>query len=124
MSKDTVQFINNLSIMHARSAYGTSSPQQRSSRHLLRMFLRDPENAWDLKRIEQAATLGGASDYVAKLPKKWNEILYPVDTNYSSQYPIPPGPMKDVMAKVEKQSDLSGMFFFCSNETKILILNA
>ena len=91
--------------------------------------LGDPENAWDLKRIEQAATLGGSSDYVAKLPKKWNEILYPVDTNYSSQYPIPPGPMKDVMAKVEKQSDLSGMFFFCSKplsstETKILILNA
>jgi hypothetical protein len=42
--KGDMQFINNLSIMHARSAYGTSS--KRSTRHLLRMFLRDPENQW------------------------------------------------------------------------------
>ncbi|PSN63809.1 Clavaminate synthase-like protein [Corynespora cassiicola Philippines] len=43
--KGDIQFINNLSIMHARSAYGTS--RQRSPRHLLRMFLRDPELEWD-----------------------------------------------------------------------------
>ncbi|KAF2689291.1 taurine catabolism dioxygenase TauD [Lentithecium fluviatile CBS 122367] len=42
--KGDIQFVNNLSIMHARSAYGTSS--KRSTRHLLRMFLRDPENEW------------------------------------------------------------------------------
>lgn len=40
-----IQLINNLSIMHARSAYGNQS--QRSTRHLLRMFLRDPANAWE-----------------------------------------------------------------------------
>ncbi|KAF2272940.1 Clavaminate synthase-like protein [Westerdykella ornata] len=41
-----IQFINNLSIMHARAAYhGTNSKP--STRHLLRMFLRDPENAWE-----------------------------------------------------------------------------
>jgi hypothetical protein len=41
-----IQFINNLSIMHAREAYqGTNG--KASTRHLLRMFLRDPENAWD-----------------------------------------------------------------------------
>ncbi|KAF2830142.1 Clavaminate synthase-like protein [Ophiobolus disseminans] len=41
-----IQFINNLSIMHARQAYrGTDGKP--SSRHLLRMFLRDPMNAWD-----------------------------------------------------------------------------
>lgn len=40
-----IQLINNLSVMHARAAYGqTDKP---CSRHLLRMFLRDPENAWD-----------------------------------------------------------------------------
>ena len=40
-----IQLVNNLSIMHARSAYGeTNKP---SERHLLRMFLRDPEQAWD-----------------------------------------------------------------------------
>jgi hypothetical protein len=41
-----IQFINNLSIMHARSAYGGKPAQRRSTRHLLRMFLRDPRNAW------------------------------------------------------------------------------
>jgi hypothetical protein len=41
-----IQFINNLSIMHAREAYqGTNG--KASTRHLLRMFLRDPENAWE-----------------------------------------------------------------------------
>jgi len=41
-----IQFIHNLSIMHARSAYGAKPSQGKSARHLLRMFLRDPENAW------------------------------------------------------------------------------
>ncbi|KAF2190759.1 Clavaminate synthase-like protein [Zopfia rhizophila CBS 207.26] len=41
-----IQFINNLSIMHARAAYSTKGIQRGSSRHLLRMFLRDPRNAW------------------------------------------------------------------------------
>ncbi|KAF2131002.1 Clavaminate synthase-like protein, partial [Dothidotthia symphoricarpi CBS 119687] len=41
-----IQFINNLSIMHAREAYcGTNGKP--STRHLLRMFLRDPANAWE-----------------------------------------------------------------------------
>jgi hypothetical protein len=38
-----IQYINNMSMMHARSAYGNT---ERSSRHLLRMFLRDPKNMW------------------------------------------------------------------------------
>tara|TARA_R110002003_G_scaffold9_14_gene467 strand:- start:5072 stop:5410 length:339 start_codon:yes stop_codon:yes gene_type:complete len=41
-----IQFINNLSIMHARAAYNGSSGRP-STRHLLRMFLRDPEYAWE-----------------------------------------------------------------------------
>jgi hypothetical protein len=41
-----IQFIHNLSIMHARGEYrGTNGKP--STRHLLRMFLRDPANAWD-----------------------------------------------------------------------------
>jgi hypothetical protein len=41
-----IQFINNLSIMHARAAYDTPAGT-RSSRHLLRMFLRDPAREWE-----------------------------------------------------------------------------
>jgi hypothetical protein len=40
-----IQYLNNLSIMHARAAYGKKG--ERSTRHLLRMFLRDPENEWE-----------------------------------------------------------------------------
>ncbi|KAJ4369025.1 hypothetical protein N0V83_006107 [Neocucurbitaria cava] len=40
-----IQFVNNLSIMHARGAYRGNNGKP-STRHLLRMFLRDPANAW------------------------------------------------------------------------------
>ncbi|KAF2636394.1 Clavaminate synthase-like protein [Massarina eburnea CBS 473.64] len=40
-----IQFVNNLAVLHARAAYGTT--KERSSRHLLRMFLRDAELAWE-----------------------------------------------------------------------------
>jgi len=40
-----IQLINNLSILHARAAYGRGD--RPSKRHLLRMFLRDPANAWE-----------------------------------------------------------------------------
>ncbi|EUC30494.1 hypothetical protein COCCADRAFT_7488 [Bipolaris zeicola 26-R-13] len=49
-----IQLVHNLSIMHARSAYGsstsTSTQNAQSSRHLLRMFLRDPACAWEKPR--------------------------------------------------------------------------
>lgn len=41
-----MQFLHNLSVLHARGAYRGAAPGQPSSRHLLRMFLRDPERAW------------------------------------------------------------------------------
>ncbi|KAL5114852.1 hypothetical protein ACEQ8H_007281 [Pleosporales sp. CAS-2024a] len=41
-----VQFVNNLAVMHARQAYRGINGQP-STRHLLRMFLRDPQQAWE-----------------------------------------------------------------------------
>lgn len=41
--KGDVQYVNNLSIFHARDGF-TDTPEQQ--RHLLRLWLRDPENAW------------------------------------------------------------------------------
>jgi len=49
-----IQFINNLAVMHARSAYGVKAAGQKSTRHLLRMFLRDPKNAWEKPRSFKA----------------------------------------------------------------------
>lgn len=58
--KGDVQYVNNLSIFHARNGFRdepgkeyvlrlmSSGPQANSSRrHLLRLWLRDPEYAWE-----------------------------------------------------------------------------
>ncbi|GIC94644.1 TauD/TfdA family dioxygenase [Aspergillus udagawae] len=43
--KGDIQYINNLSLLHAREAY-TDSPEQQ--RHLMRLWLRDPQLAWEV----------------------------------------------------------------------------
>ncbi|KAE8422528.1 hypothetical protein BDV36DRAFT_310890 [Aspergillus pseudocaelatus] len=43
LKKGDMQFINNLSMVHARNSY-VDGPDSR--RHLLRLWLRDPQNAW------------------------------------------------------------------------------
>lgn len=42
LADEDIQFVNNLSLMHARAAY---VGKEKSTRHLLRLFLRDPELA-------------------------------------------------------------------------------
>lgn len=42
--KGDVQYINNLSIFHARKGFRDGPGKER---HLLRLWLRDPENAWE-----------------------------------------------------------------------------
>ncbi|KAJ5561571.1 hypothetical protein N7461_000332 [Penicillium sp. DV-2018c] len=42
--KGDVQYVNNLSIFHARNGFIDGPGQER---HLLRLWLRDPENAWE-----------------------------------------------------------------------------
>ena len=42
--KGDVQFANNLSIFHARDGFTNTEEKQR---HLVRLWLRDPENAWE-----------------------------------------------------------------------------
>ncbi|OQD78288.1 hypothetical protein PENDEC_c001G05366 [Penicillium decumbens] len=42
--KGDVQYVNNLSIFHARNAFRDEPGKER---HLLRLWLRDPENAWE-----------------------------------------------------------------------------
>ncbi|OGE56231.1 hypothetical protein PENARI_c003G04140 [Penicillium arizonense] len=45
--KGDVQYVNNLSIFHARNGFKDEPGQER---HLLRLWLRDPENAWETPR--------------------------------------------------------------------------
>ncbi|KAI0907071.1 TfdA family taurine catabolism dioxygenase TauD [Ustulina deusta] len=45
--KGDIQYVNNLAIFHARDGF-TDTPEKH--RHLLRLWLRDPENAWETPR--------------------------------------------------------------------------
>lgn len=72
-----IQFINNLSIMHARSAYGNTG--QRSTRHLLRMFMRDDEDVWMkpqtyLARFENAFQEGREENFPVIDMDPWRKI--------------------------------------------------
>ncbi|CEJ93567.1 hypothetical protein VHEMI09147 [[Torrubiella] hemipterigena] len=59
-----IQYINNLSIVHAREAYTDSPTQQR---HLIRMWLRDPALAWP---TPEALKQGWTRLYEQVVPEK------------------------------------------------------
>jgi len=71
-----IQFINNLSIMHARAAY---QGDKVSTRCLLRMFLRDPKNAWSCDGkykddLDKVFTPGRRQEFVIKDLDPWFKI--------------------------------------------------
>ncbi|KAL1959403.1 hypothetical protein VTO42DRAFT_2206 [Malbranchea cinnamomea] len=69
--KGDVQYINNLSIFHARDGFVDTPEQQR---HLLRLWQRDPENAWTTPK---------------PLLKQWQK-LYDGVTPESQVFPLEP----------------------------------
>ncbi|KAI1203243.1 TfdA family taurine catabolism dioxygenase TauD [Nemania serpens] len=69
--KGDVQYINNLAVFHARDGF-TDTPEKR--RHLLRLWLRDPENAWETP---------------SALQSKWGD-LYNDITPESQVFPLEP----------------------------------
>ncbi|GAW21693.1 hypothetical protein ANO14919_112170 [Xylariales sp. No.14919] len=69
--KGDIQYINNLAIFHARDGF-TDTPEKQ--RHLLRLWLRDPENAWETPRA---------------LQWRWDE-LYKGITAESQVFPLEP----------------------------------
>lgn len=84
----------------------------------------DPENAKNGARIQEATRLGLASEYVDKLPKKLDEVLVPMLTNYASQSFKDCEPFKDYLNKVEKVAEMSGMFFIRLCAAPRLFINA
>ncbi|KAM5350994.1 hypothetical protein ACJ41O_003717 [Fusarium nematophilum] len=70
-AKGDMQYINNLAVFHARDTFTDSETQQR---HLLRLWLRDPENAWETPE---------------QLKSRWAE-LYSGVTAESQVFPIEP----------------------------------
>lgn len=71
----------------------------------------DPECGEDpakLKRIQAAARLGGAREVIEKLDHGLEELPQREQALYSSQFPLPPGPLRDISDKVEKHPEFSG----------------
>ncbi|KAJ5135317.1 uncharacterized protein N7515_004595 [Penicillium bovifimosum] len=75
--KGDVQYVNNLSIFHARNGF-TDGPGQ--ERHLLRLWLRDPENAWETPQ---------------QLQHRWDTVYKDVAENEQT-FPLEPAIRKNV----------------------------
>lgn len=60
------------------------------------------------ERVEEAARLGGALEFIKKREKGFEEVIQPVNTAYSSTYPVPEGPLKSLYDKLEAWKDISG----------------
>lgn len=68
----------------------------------------DPDAANDRKRIERAARLGGAYGFVHRFNAGFDEVLQPVVTSYSSDYPAEDHQLREVFDSIERQKDISG----------------
>ncbi|KAL2015468.1 hypothetical protein VTK56DRAFT_5393 [Thermocarpiscus australiensis] len=66
-----IQYVNNLSIFHARAGFRDSKEKQR---HLVRLWLRDPENAWKTPAV---------------LQERWDRVYKDV-TPEASVFPLEP----------------------------------
>ncbi|KAJ5658461.1 uncharacterized protein N7484_002110 [Penicillium longicatenatum] len=73
--KGDVQYVNNLSIFHARNGFKDAPGKER---HLLRLWLRDPENAWKTPE---------------PLQHRW-DILFKNVTEDEQAFPLNPGSLR------------------------------
>ncbi len=74
-----IAFINNLCMMHARNAFDTSADGTAlpSKRHLVKLMLRDPEEAWDLPKSLNWMTerVYGPNGANGERTEKWHVTL-------------------------------------------------
>ncbi|KAJ5204489.1 uncharacterized protein N7498_005368 [Penicillium cinerascens] len=75
--KGDVQYVNNLSIFHARNGFRDEPGKER---HLLRLWLRDPENAWETP---------------SPLQHRWDTVFKDVTEN-EQIFPLEPALRKNV----------------------------
>ncbi|KAJ5937919.1 hypothetical protein N7454_004261 [Penicillium verhagenii] len=73
--KGDVQYVNNLSIFHARNGFKDGPGKER---HLLRLWLRDPENAWETPE---------------PLQHRWDTLFKDV-TEEEQAFPLAPGAVR------------------------------
>lgn len=68
-----------------------------------------------MDRVRKAAERGGATEVINKLDHGFDEMTSRAQSVYYSQYPLPPGPLKDIVDKVEKYTNFSGLSYFAFN---------
>lgn len=67
----------------------------------------DPSDVDNVKKIREAARLGGAHEFINKLPRQFDEELSPVQTCQAFRT-LSPGPLRKLRDDVERVKDLSG----------------
>ena len=70
--------------------------------------LGDVDNINAVERVREAARLGGATEFIEKMKKGYNEFLRPVSTWQGCMYPLPDGPLKKFADEIERRRDVSG----------------
>lgn len=70
--------------------------------------LGDPMDADNLKKIYEAARLGGADEFINKLENKFEEELQPIQTCGTRSFRLPEGPLRDFRKNIERQQEISG----------------
>jgi ABC-type multidrug transport system fused ATPase/permease subunit len=69
--------------------------------------LGDPEDITDDYRVQEAARLGGAAEFIKRLPKKWSTTFQPVNI-VSSIGHWPEGELLKYMQSLYESTDVSG----------------
>lgn len=59
-------------------------------------------------RVREAARLGGALAFIERLDRGFDAVLRPAWTAFGSTYPLPAGPLRDALDRLEAWHDLSG----------------
>lgn len=60
----------------------------------------DPADVDNMKKVHEAAKLGGAAGFIGKLPLGYKEVLHPM--------PPPDGPLKRFAQDIEQTKEISG----------------
>ena len=69
--------------------------------------LGDPDEITDDYRVHEAARLGGADQFVKRLPKAWSTVLHPLPSVMSYAGDIE-GPLLKYMQELDEHTDVSG----------------
>lgn len=77
----------------------------------------DVECVFDMRRIKEAAVMGGANGFIEKLDYAYEEVLQPMSTANATKWPLDNDQLQKLWDEVERVKDLSGEFLCHVNFT-------